>query len=114
MNNYQLTEAFEEIELLLKASNQLIEQIKPWNLFKETGDFSKKKLLSQTLNYLANGIRIIVSLLSPFAPESSQIIFDYLNLPRLDHWVNLSDFHLVSKRQINSRLKPLFSPLIAN
>ena len=105
MNNYQLTSAFQEIEKLLNASNKLIQELEPWNLFKN----KKTELLNSTLNYLTNGIKIIVFLLTPIAPESSQIVFEYLNLKYNDfNWVNIKDFKQIAGKKIKSLKGTLF------
>ncbi|KLL04027.1 MAG: methionyl-tRNA synthetase [Mycoplasmataceae bacterium CE_OT135] len=108
MNNYQLTGAFQEIEKLLNASNKLIQKLEPWNLFKK----KETELLNLTLNYLVNGARIIAFLLTPIAPDSSQIIFEYLNLKCSDwNWENVKDFKKTTKEKIKPLKKPLFIPL---
>lgn len=106
MDNYQLTAAFQKIQTLLDLSNKLIQKLEPWKLFKE----KKIELLNATLNYLVNGIKIIVFLLNPVASESSQIVFEYLNLEhKACSWENIQDFDQVKKTKTLE--KPLFIPL---
>src|SRR3954471_14633632 len=68
MNQYQLTNAFSQIQNLLNESNKLISDLAPWELAKK-GDIS---LLHYTLNYLVNGIKILAFLLSSISPKTSQ------------------------------------------
>ncbi|RHZ36359.1 methionine--tRNA ligase [endosymbiont GvMRE of Glomus versiforme] len=108
MDNYQLTGAFQEIENLLNASNKLIQDLAPWNLFAN----KEIELLNLTLNYLRNGIRIIAFFLTPIAPNISQIIFEYLNLEYSDcNWENIKDFQLIAGKKIKPLKEPLFVPL---
>jgi methionyl-tRNA synthetase len=87
-------------------SNKLIQKLEPWQLFKE----KRIELLNITLNYLTNGIKVITFLLNPIAPESSQIIFEYLNLEYKEcNWKNIQDFDQVKKTKTLE--KPLFIPL---
>lgn len=105
MDNYQLTASFQKIQILLDLSNKLIQKLEPWELFKK----KKIDLLNATLNYLINGIKIIAFLLNPTSPESSQVIFEHLNLkPEVCDWENIQDFNQVKK------IKTLESPLFAS
>ena len=71
MNQYELTSAFSQIQNLLTESNKLISDLAPWELAKK----GNTSLVNYTLNYLANGIKIIAFLLNPIIPETSQKIF---------------------------------------
>ena len=63
-------------------------------------------------NYLTNGIKIIIFLLTPIAPESSQIIFEYLNLEYSDfNWENVKDFKPIVGKKIKPLKNSLFAPL---
>ncbi|RHZ35188.1 hypothetical protein [endosymbiont GvMRE of Glomus versiforme] len=75
MNQYELTDAFSQIQNLLNESNKLISDLAPWELTKK-GDII---LLNHTLNYLSNGIKIIAFLLNCIAPDISNDIFRHLS-----------------------------------
>lgn len=76
MNQYELTNAFSQIQNLLNESNKLISDLAPWELAKK-GD---AVLLNHTLNYLSNGIKIVAFLLSCIIPETSEKILATFNV----------------------------------
>lgn len=105
MDNYQLSGAFQEIEKLVNISNKLIQELEPWKLFKE----KHFHLLNMTLNCLINGIKIAVFLLFPVAPESSQVIFEYLSLKNMTlNWQNIKDFECISGIELTGSEKIIF------
>src|SRR5687767_12062337 len=67
MNNYELTNAFFQMQTLLDETNKLISDLTPWELAKEDNIV----LLNSTLNYLSNGIKIIAYLLNCIIPKTS-------------------------------------------
>ncbi|KLL01638.1 MAG: methionyl-tRNA synthetase [Mycoplasmataceae bacterium RC_NB112A] len=123
MDCYELTEAFLQIRVLLEASNKLISDSKPWELFKN-GEIA---LLNFTLNYLANGIKISAFLLNPIIPKTSRKILAKFNLEiefskypftfskkfscHQVRWDNLFDFKSLNNLKIDLSEKHLFTNL---
>ncbi|MCE8163967.1 MAG: class I tRNA ligase family protein [Candidatus Moeniiplasma glomeromycotorum] len=118
MNQYELTQAFSYIQNLLTESNKLISDLAPWELVKKN-DIS---LLNYTLNYLANGIKIIAFLLNSIIPETSQKIFAIFNISsekeiiygefsqKID-WNNCLDFNLLGGIKVKLLKNHLYEPL---
>lgn len=108
MEQYELTETFSQIQDLVNESNKLIPNLVPWELAKK-GD---NLLLNSTLNYLSNGIKIIIFLLNCIMPETSEkiaVVFR-INLRELN-WENLLDFNFLNERKVNTLEKHLYEPL---
>lgn len=108
MDNYQLTHAYQEIEKLLNLSNKLIQDLVPWEIYKQKNTL----LLNQTLNYLMNGVKIATFLLSSIIPNTSEVIFQYLNVNYQElNWENIKDFTQLDKKKVIKLEKPFFPPL---
>ncbi|CFW93196.1 Methionine--tRNA ligase [endosymbiont DhMRE of Dentiscutata heterogama] len=115
MNQYELTEAFSQIQNLLNESNKLISDLAPWELAKK-GDIL---LLNLTLNYLTNGIKIASFLLAPLAPETSKKILEIFNINHQQlNWDNCLDFASVNGIKVklletkgSAKQKHLYEPL---
>jgi len=76
MNKYDFKGALDSIWTLISYSNKLIENTKPWELFKNN-DLEK---LSSFLYSLLDGIRIISIMLSPFMPSFSRDVLQSLGV----------------------------------
>jgi len=108
MDRYELTNAFSQIQLLLSESNKLIPDLAPWELAKK-GDIN---LLHSTLNYLANGIKIIAFLLNSITPETSKMVFQTFNINQEKlNWDNLLDFSFLNKVRVKKLAKHLYTAL---
>jgi methionyl-tRNA synthetase len=108
MDNYELTAAFSQVQILLADSNKLISDLAPWELAKK----GNAALLNSTLNYLANGIKIIAFLLNCVIPETSHKIFDTFNLDNEKlNYDNLLDFSSLNRVKIKSLGRHLYQPI---
>ncbi|CAH1760678.1 11273_t:CDS:2 [Entrophospora sp. SA101] len=97
MNQYKLTKAFEQIQLLINEK------------LAKKGDIV---LLQATLNYLSNGIKIIAFLLNCFIPETSEKIFQIFNFsPEELNDNNLLEFAYLNEFKVNSLTKHLYTAL---
>lgn len=76
MDEYQVTKAEEIVWKLINKLNKLIDDIKPWDLFKN----NQKIELNNVLNLFANGLFIISILLSPILVDSSIKIQEQLGV----------------------------------
>lgn len=99
MDDYKLTNAFEQINKLIGISNKLINDILPWELAKK----NNHKTLETTLNYLINGIKITAFLLSSIMPETAHKMFNMININQKDEitWDNCLDFSYLNDIKIN-------------
>ena len=108
MNEYKLTEAFWQIEHLIKESNKLIIDLAPWELAKK----NEIHLLLSTLNYITNGIKVIAFLLKPFIPETSLNILEAFNIEHTQlNWDNLHDFSFLNHKETKPLNKHLYPNL---
>lgn len=97
MDNYEITEAFSQIQTFLDTSNKLIQDLSPWELAKKNNNL----LLNQALNYLVNGIKIIAFLLNCFAPETSKAIFETFNINEAKlNWNNCLNFNFLDENEV--------------
>ena len=78
MDKFQFSGALNEIFRLLDRANKYIDETTPWILAKT--EESKPRLLTVMKN-LCECIRISAILLIPFMPETSEKIFNLLNVP---------------------------------
>jgi methionyl-tRNA synthetase len=76
-----VTIALEEIWQRVRRCNRYVEERAPWQLAK---DPEQAGALDQTLASLAEAIRVISVLLSPYMPASAQKLLDALGAPELD------------------------------
>ncbi|MCX7703811.1 MAG: methionine--tRNA ligase [Planctomycetota bacterium] len=68
MERFSFQEALENIWVLIRALNRLVDYAKPWEL-KKTGEMER---LSAVLYTLVEGIRFVSYLVEPFIPTSAQ------------------------------------------
>ena len=78
MDKFQFSVALNEIFRLLDRANKYIDETTPWILAKS--EATKARLLTVMKN-LCECIRISAILITPFMPETSEKIFDLLNVP---------------------------------
>ena len=111
MDNYELTNAFSQIQTLLDESNKLISDLAPWELAKK-GEIT---LLNYTLNYLSNGIKIIAYLLNSIIPKTSQKIFEVFNIDgEKINYNNLLDFNSLNGVKVKLLERHLYQPIENN
>ena len=77
MDELQISDAISEIFNLLRASNKYIDETTPWLLAK---DLDKKDRLESVLYNLLESIRVCSVLLNPFLTDTSEKIFEQLNI----------------------------------
>ncbi len=87
MDNLEINEALKAVWALISRSNKYIDETGPWALAKKPGG---KGRLDTVLYHLAEVIRVVAVLTSPFMPVTSKKIFDQLGLPNPEAFV-LSD-----------------------
>ncbi len=75
MNRMQFNEALEEIWKVVRRSNKYVDETMPWVLAKEE---SKKDELDTVLYNLAESLRIVTVMISPFLHITAGRIFDQL------------------------------------
>jgi methionyl-tRNA synthetase len=78
LDEAEITQALERIWQRVRRLNRYVEERAPWQLAK---DESKAGELSATLRSLAEGLRVVTVLLTPYIPESAGKLLDALGAP---------------------------------
>jgi methionyl-tRNA synthetase len=91
MDALRLPEALADIWSYVGALNKYIDQTTPWLLAR---DEAKKNVLASVMYHLAEGLRIISVLLTPFIPDTAQRIQDILGVEdyRTVSWDSVKSF----------------------
>src|SRR3954451_10607555 len=78
LDKAEITQALERIWQRVRRLNRYVEERAPWQLAK---DEAKAEELSATLRSLAEGLRVITVLLTPYIPESAEKLLAALGAP---------------------------------
>ncbi|MBE7011776.1 MAG: methionine--tRNA ligase [Ruminococcaceae bacterium] len=81
MNDLRVADALGEIIGIANRANKYIDETMPWALAK---DESKRDVLGKVMYNLAEAIRFIASLISPFMPETGEKIAKQLSFDNLE------------------------------
>jgi methionyl-tRNA synthetase len=95
MNRLDYSNALEEIWKFIRRTNKYIDETAPWILAK---DEANKEVLNNVLYHLAESIRLIAVLISPFMHHTSDKIFTQLGITSEDlkNWESLKTFGLLA------------------
>ena len=77
MENVQLSDAIKLVWKFISRSNKYIDETMPWKLAK---DETQRQALSNVLYNLAESLRIVSILISPFMPSTAQKIREQLKI----------------------------------
>lgn len=97
MNEYQVTNAIEIVWKLIAKLNKLIDDVKPWDLFKN----NQKMELDNVLNLFANGLFIISILLAPILIDSAKKIQEQLGIAVTLTLASDFDLNQIAKSKVN-------------
>ncbi len=98
MDKFAFNMALEEIWVLVRRANKYIDEKMPWVLAK---DESKKSELDTCMHNLAESIRIISILISPFMNETAEKIRKQMGLWYSDIvWEDAFTFHMMNGEQV--------------
>ncbi len=102
MNRLQISDAISEIFDLLRASNKYIDETTPWILAKDEKLFDR---LETVLYHLLEAIRVCAVFLEPFLTDTSEKVFDQLQLDcRETGFVESNSYHLGSPTPLFMRI----------
>ncbi len=87
MDEFKLSNALQEISVLVKRTNKLIDDTFPWELAKQE---NLKDVLESVMYHLLESIRVINILYLPFLFNTSDSVFGFLNVEE-----NLRDFKAI-------------------
>ena len=110
LDNLHYSNALEKIWQIVSASNKYIDDTKPWVLFKSE-DEQDKQLLASVMANLVENLRIVAVLLQPFMEETSNKIFEQLNI-KIKNWESAHEF--IASRgiiEVTKNAEPLFTRL---
>ena len=75
MKRLEFNKAIDEVWASVKAHNQYIERVKPWEIAKKAKEDREEELhLAEVLNHSVGGILQIAEMLTPFIPDSAEKI----------------------------------------
>ena len=95
MENVQLSDAVKLVWKFIGRANKYIDETMPWKLAK---DETKRQELANVLYNLAESLRIIGILISPFMPATAQKICDQL---KISQELKLDDAEIFGKLESN-------------
>lgn len=107
MNRLDYSNALEEIWRFIRRTNKYIDETAPWVLAK---DEANKAVLDNVLYHLAESIRLIAVLISPFMHHTSDKIYTALGIVENAHkeWESLNTFGLLVSGQKVQKIDTLF------
>jgi len=102
--------ALSEIWKVISRANKYIDETMPWVLAK---DEEKKPRLAEVLCNLAETLRIVSILISPFMPSTPQKIFDCLGIDNKEHcsWESSKSYGFYGSGEAVKKLPVLFPRL---
>ena len=104
MNDFRINDATQLILNIANKTNKLIEDSKPWELFKDN-DFEQ---LDKILKTVAYTIYIIFYCLAPFIPVSSKkVLKAFANINNIN-WNNIKNLVIWNQKIIINKIKILF------
>jgi len=104
LDDARISQALEEIWVLVRRLNRYVEESQPWVLAKDEADSDR---LDQVLYSLAEGLRTIALLLHPWLPTASVELLEAMGEPGL----GLSEFGSGTGGGAVVRISPLFPKL---
>lgn len=107
MDNFEFNLALEAIWEGIRRSNKYIDETEPWALGK---DAEKKARLDTVLHNLAEALRVISILISPFMQHSAEEIRRQMGLPEEHPWQDARSFDKCKEGEV-SKGEPLFPRL---
>jgi len=104
LDEAQLSQALEEIWVLVRRLNRYVEEAQPWVLARDEADADR---LDQVLYSLSEGLRVITLLVHPWLPAASETLLGALGQEKLD----LAAFGSRPGGHTTRRTDPLFPKL---
>ncbi|MBR5914575.1 MAG: methionine--tRNA ligase [Selenomonadaceae bacterium] len=98
MEDMQISDAVKIVWKFISRSNKYIDETMPWKLAK---DPAQAQNLSNVLYNLAESLRIISILISPFMPQTARKIYQQLNIATPFEKVQLEDAEFFGKLEVN-------------
>ncbi len=103
LDEAELSQALEQIWIVVRRLNRYVEESKPWQLAKDESEEAAARL-DRVLYSLAEGLRVVTLLLLPYLPESGEIVLEILGQQGRE----LAEFGSRDGGQKVEKLSPLF------
>lgn len=106
-DDYKIAQAIEQIWKIIARTNKYIDETAPWVLAKSEED---KEKLESTMYHLVENLRKIAILIRPFMEETSDKIFEQLNIKdELKKWNTIEQYDLLQDNiKVIEKGEPLF------
>ena len=106
-DNYRISQGITEIWKIISRTNKYIDETSPWVLAKSEED---KEKLESTMYHLVENLRKIAILIKPFMEETSNRIFNQLNIKEeLKVWDTIYKYDLLKEDiKVIEKGEPLF------
>ncbi len=101
MEKMQLSTSIKKVWAFISRANKYIDETAPWALAK---DPEKKQILANTMYHLAESLRIISVLISPYMPSTARRIWQQLALPGSFEDVQLTDVETWGGLPVNHKV----------
>jgi methionyl-tRNA synthetase len=105
LKEYKISSIIKEVFLLAKQTNKFIEDLKPWELFKQ----NKFKEINNGLFVIANAIRVISIYLSPILTNGVKLINEQMLFSNKHLQIeNVDNFDILDNHKILEINKPIY------
>lgn len=107
-DNYKIAQGITQIWKIIARTNKYIDETSPWILAKNEEDKGK---LEAVMYHLVENLRKIAILINPFMTETSNKIFNQLNITNKDlqEWKNIYNYDLLKENiKVIEKGEPLF------
>ena len=107
-DNYKIAQGITQIWKIIARTNKYIDETSPWILAKNEED---KEKLESVMYHLVENLRKIAILIEPFMTETSNKIFNQLNITNKDlqKWESIYNYDLLKENiKVIEKGEPLF------
>ena len=107
-DNYKIAQGITQIWKIIARTNKYIDETSPWVLAKNEDD---KEKLEGVMYHLVENLRKIAILIKPFMTETSNKIFNQLNITNKDlqEWTSIYNYNLLYENiKVIEKGEPLF------
>lgn len=110
LREYEISNALQEIWILISRTNKYIDETMPWALAKEDGDVEK---LKSSMYHLIENLRKIAILIKPFMNETSENILNQIGIQKneLKDWNSLYSYDKIEAAKVIEKGEPIFMRL---
>lgn len=105
MDKYDLTNALQELWILISRTNKYIDETRPWELYKN----EENEKLESSMYHLIENIRKIGIMLLPIMEDTAKDLLEQIGiLENLQTWESLKQYDKLENVKVVEKGKPLF------